>query len=133
MKRLVPLLAGMVFGLGLAISGMTSPARVKAFLDVTGAWDPTLAFVMGGALTVAAPLFYWARRRGTTLEGHALPSGPAGPVDRRLIGGAALFGIGWGVAGLCPGPGLANLAIQPLHALAFVVPLIIGLLLSRRD
>jgi len=100
--RLVSLIAGLVFGLGLVISGMTSPGRVIGFLDVTGPWDPSLAFVMGGALLVATPLFALARKREAQQAIHPNPAA-AGLIDWRLIGGSALFGIGWGLAGICPG------------------------------
>lgn len=126
-------LAGLAFGLGLVVSRMTSPARVTGFLDITGTWDPTLAFVMGAALLVAAPLFALAARRGRALDGGILPSLPATLIDRRLVGGGALFGLGWGLAGLCPGPALVDLGIAPARALAFVVPMLVGLLVARKD
>lgn len=137
MNRLHAFLAGLLFGAGLVISGMASPARVLGFLDLgaiaTGRWDPTLAFVMGGALLVALPLFAWARRRSYALDGGILPELPPGVIDRRLVGGAALFGLGWGLAGICPGPALVDLAISPARALAFAVPMALGLILARRD
>ena len=131
--RVMPFASGLLFGAGLAISGMTSPARVRAFLDITGAWDPTLAFVMGGALAVATPLFAWGRCHPGTLDGHTLPTHLSKRINAKLIGGAALFGMGWGLAGLCPGPALVDLMIQPLAALTFVFPLALGMLLSRKD
>jgi len=128
------LLAGLLFGLGLALSGMASPDRVIGFLDLTGgSWDPRLALVMGAGLLVAAPLFWLADRRGTALCGDALTGPASAAVDRRLLGGAAIFGIGWGLVGLCPGPALVDLFAQPLQAVPFFAALVAGLLLSRRD
>ena len=133
MKGAAPLLAGLLFGIGLAISGMTSPDKVIGFLDVTGAWDPSLAFVMGAGLLVAAPLFWLARRRGAGLSGDPLGEPAEQRIDARLIGGSALFGLGWGISGLCPGPALIDLFIQPVQAGAFCAAMIAGLLISRRD
>ncbi|TXE42433.1 hypothetical protein FOT61_06085 [Serratia marcescens] len=113
LKTLLALLSGVIFGLGLIIAGMANPAKVLAFLDVTGMWDPSLALVMAGAIAVAAPAFRWARRRERSLLGEPLQIPAAGRVDRRLLAGSALFGIGWGIAGICPGPAwvLAGVAI----------------------
>ncbi|WP_368927031.1 DUF6691 family protein [Serratia marcescens] len=104
LKTLLALLSGVIFGLGLIVAGMANPAKVLAFLDVTGAWDPSLALVMAGAIAVAAPAFLWARRRERSLLGETLQIPAAGRLDRRLLAGSALFGIGWGIAGICPGP-----------------------------
>lgn len=132
MKRIAAaLLAGALFGLGLAISGMTDPDKVLNFLDLAGRWDPSLALVMGGALAVTLPGYAWLRRRGHTLEGQPLPPMPSPRIDARLIGGSALFGVGWGIAGYCPGPALANLAHGSVEAIAFVVALIAGSQLAR--
>jgi uncharacterized protein len=137
MKHSHALAAGLAFGAGLVVSGMASPARVTAFLDLTGIadgrWDPRLALVMIGALAVAAPLFALGRRRGRALDGGILPALPTSGIDRRLILGATLFGIGWGLAGICPGPALVDLAIAPWPVLIFVLPMAAGLLLGRRD
>ena len=125
------LASGTLFGAGLALGGMTDPARVRGFLDLFGNWDPTLAFVMGGALLVM--FFAWriAARMDHPLlaEQFALPD--RRDIDPRLIGGAALFGIGWGIAGLCPGPGFAALAIEPVSALIFVLAMLAGMALVR--
>ncbi len=102
-------LAGLIFGAGLLLSDMANPARVLAFLDLAGAWDPTLAFVMGGALLVTAPGYALLRRRGSTLGGQALSWPTRTDIDRPLVLGAALFGLGWGLIGLCPGPALVGL------------------------
>lgn len=130
MRLVIGFITGLTFGLGLALSGMTSPDRVLGFLDIAGAWDPSLAFVMGGAVLTALPLFALARRRAKPLAGAAFDQPPTTLIDRRLIGGAVLFGIGWGLAGICPGPALVDLAIAPAQTLAFVSAMIAGLLAS---
>lgn len=132
MKRVMhAVIAGTLFGAGLAISGMTDPEKVLNFLDVAGAWDPSLALVMGAALAVAVPGFAWLRRRGCTLDAQPLPGPPARNVDVRLLGGSALFGIGWGLAGYCPGPALANLAHGTTEAVVFVAAMLAGSRLGR--
>lgn len=127
----VSLTAGTIFGAGLALGGMTDPARVRSFLDLFGAWDPTLAFVMGGAVLVMALAWLMQRQmlRPLFAEGFSLPD--RNDLTPRLIGGSALFGIGWGIAGLCPGPGFAALAIDPASAAIFVAALVAGMLLVR--
>lgn len=131
MKRIAfALAAGSLFGLGLAVSGMTNPDKVLNFLDLAGQWDPSLALVMGGALAVSVPGFAWLRRRGRTLAGDALPPAPSPRIDRRLVAGTALFGIGWGIAGYCPGPALANLA-HAREAVVFVIAMLVGSQLAR--
>ena len=125
------LIAGTLFGAGLAVSGMADPQRVRGFLDLFGAWDPTLAFVMGGALIPMAIAWRVQRRMPAPVvaERFALPTSRA--LDPRLIGGAALFGIGWGVAGLCPGPAIADLAVAPVPAAIFVSAMLGGMILHR--
>jgi uncharacterized membrane protein YedE/YeeE len=118
--------SGLVFGLGLVISGMTQPSKVLGFLDVFGHWDPTLAIVMAGALVVVAPGFALLRRRDRSILGGTLDWPSRRTIDRSLIGGAVLFGIGWGLVGLCPGPALANLAGLSPKVLGFVVAMAIG-------
>lgn len=136
MKNFVPLLAGLLFGAGLALGGMTQPEKVIGFLDLAGAWDPSLAFVMGSALLIATPLFALAQRRGRPLfeEKFFLPT--RRDLDAKLIGGGILFGIGWGIAGYCPGPALAALSAAHVPTLVFVVAMLAGMglqtLLSRR-
>lgn len=127
----VSLLSGMIFGAGLTIGGMTDPARVRGFLDLFGDWDPTLAFVMGGAMMVMALAWMLQRRmqRPAFTEGFSLPD--SRDITPRLVGGSALFGIGWGIAGLCPGPGFAALAIAPASAAIFVAAMLAGMLLVR--
>ena len=128
---LVPLAAGSIFGAGLTVGGMTDPARVRSFLDIAGDWDPTLAFVMGGAVLVMALAWVVQRQmlRPFFAEGFALPD--RSDLTPQLVGGSALFGIGWGIAGLCPGPGFAALAIEPVSAAIFVAALLAGMLLVR--
>ena len=119
--------SGLVFGLGLVISGMTQPNKVLGFLDVFGNWDPTLAIVMVGALLVTAPGFALLRRRDTSILGVALDWPTGRTIDRSLVGGAVLFGIGWGLVGLCPGPALANLAGLSPKIFGFVVAMAVGM------
>jgi hypothetical protein len=128
---LVPLAAGTIFGAGLTVGGMTDPARVRSFLDIAGAWDPTLAFVMGGAVLVMALAWLVQGRmlRPFFAEGFSLPD--RSDLTPRLIGGSALFGIGWGIAGLCPGPGFAALAIEPVSAAIFIAAMLAGMGLVR--
>jgi len=122
---------GALFAVGLVISGMTDPAKVRGFLDVTGAWDPSLAFVMMGAIGVHAPLAYFiAKRRAPVLAPAFSPL--AKVVDARLVVGAAIFGAGWGIAGYCPGPAIVSLVGGPLAGLAFVVAMAVGMILARR-
>lgn len=130
-RQLSILASGIVFGGGLALGGMTEPARVRGFLDMFGDWDPTLAFVMGGAVLVMA-IAWWIQPKLTRPlfdEAFALPT--SRDLTPRLIGGSALFGVGWGVAGLCPGPGFAALAIEPASAAIFVLAMIAGMGLVR--
>jgi hypothetical protein len=128
--------AGLLFGSGLVVSGMTQPSKVLGFLDVFGRWDPTLAFVMAGALAVAAPGFALLKRRDATLFDEPLRWPRAAAIDRSLLGGAALFGIGWGLVGLCPGPALVDLESLSPKIFGFVLAMAIGArafdLLQRR-
>jgi uncharacterized protein len=121
------LLAGLVFGLGLIVSGMANPAKVLGFLDLGGTWDPSLAFVMAGATAVAAIAFAVARRRNSALLGDAMQLPATRDIDRRLVIGSLLFGIGWGVAGFCPGPGLVALGMGEFKALVFVAAMLSGM------
>ncbi len=132
MRNLGTFVAGLVFGLGLVVSGMTSPARVMGFLDILGTWDPSLAFVMGGAVLTATPLFWLARRRARPLAAAAFDRPLTTPIDGRLLGGAALFGIGWGLSGICPGPALVDLAIAPLAVVGFVAAMLAGIAFSAK-
>lgn len=126
--------AGALFGAGLLVSGMAQPARVIGFLDVTGAWDPSLAFVLGGAVGVYAAAFRWirGRRRGPWFDVQFhLPT--RRDIDPPLILGAALFGIGWGLGGLCPGPGIVSAASGSLTGLAFVAAMLAGMYAQHRS
>lgn len=129
MRILTALVSGTLFGLGLAVSGMMNPAKVIGFLDVAGAWDPTLAFVMGGALLVTIPAFrlILGRPRPVLADGFSLPT--RSTVDPRLIGGSALFGVGWGLSGFCPGPAVAALVTGLAPVFAFVAAMAAGMVL----
>jgi uncharacterized membrane protein YedE/YeeE len=120
-------LAGVVFGLGLIVSGMANPAKVLGFLDVTGSWDPSLALVMVGAIAVGLVAFAVARRRTVSLLGIDMQLPTARHIDRRLVGGSVLFGVGWGIAGICPGPALVVLGMGQPKALLFVVAMLAGM------
>ena len=121
-------LAGLVFGLGLIVSGMANPAKVLGFLDLGGRWDPSLAFVMGGAIAVGAVAFAVARRRTRSFLGAPMRLPASRAIDRRLAAGSVLFGIGWGVAGFCPGPGLVAAGMGEMKALAFVAAMLAGMM-----
>jgi len=127
MLVLTSLLAGLVFGLGLILSGMANPAKVLGFLDLFGRWDPSLALVMGGAVAVSAVAFSIARRRSVSLLGAAMKLPTARQIDRRLVIGSVLFGIGWGIAGFCPGPALVALGMGEAKALVFGVAMLAGM------
>ncbi len=128
MRLAIGFLTGLLFGAGLVVAGMTSPDKVLAFLDIAGAWDPSLAFVMGGAVLTGIPLFALARRRAKPVAGATFDAPPTTMIDRRLVAGSLMFGVGWGLAGICPGPAVVNLAMVPSEAVAFVVPMVVGLL-----
>lgn len=127
MSAFFALLAGLVFGIGLIVSGMANPAKVLAFLDLAGPWDPSLAFVMGGAILVGAVAFAVARRRTVSLLGWQIHLPTATQLDRRLVGGSLLFGIGWGIAGFCPGPALVALGMGEHKAIVFVLAMLAGM------
>lgn len=130
-RILPPLLSGLLFGAGLTVGGMTDPVRVRQFLDVTGAWDPTLAFVMGGALLVMAAAWALQKRMARPLFAPSFSLPERRDVDARLIGGAVLFGVGWGIAGICPGPALASLALAPLAIMPFIGAMLLGMVVAR--
>ena len=128
---LTSLVSGTLFGAGLALGGMTDPARVRGFLDIFGAWDPTLAFVMGGAVIVMAIAWRIVPRMAEPILAEEFHLPTKSDLTPRLIGGAALFGIGWGIAGLCPGPGIAALVIEPASAAIFVIAMLAGMAVVR--
>ena len=127
MLALASLLAGLVFGLGLILSGMADPAKVLGFLDLAGAWDPSLALVMAGAIAVGVVAFRVARRRTASFLGAEMRLPGARHIDRRLVVGSMLFGVGWGIAGFCPGPGLVALGMGEGKALVFVAAMLAGM------
>jgi uncharacterized protein len=129
MKLLMALLAGLVFGLGLIVSGMTDPSKVTGFLDLAGAWDPSLAFVMGGAIGVGLIAFRIARTRTQAMLGGAMQLPTERSIDRRLVLGGLTFGIGWGLAGFCPGPALASLATGGSKPLIFTAAMLLGMVI----
>ncbi|MFN7835410.1 MAG: DUF6691 family protein [Burkholderiaceae bacterium] len=129
MQRFSEFIAGLLFGVGLLLSGMTDPGKVLGFLDPFGAWDPSLALVMGGAIMVGAFAFAVAKKRTTNLLGGALHLPTANQIDRRLVIGALLFGAGWGLAGFCPGPGLVSMFSGQPKATVFVVSMMAGMLI----
>ena len=129
MNFLIALVSGLLFGLGLIAGGMTNPAKVKGFLDLFGAWDPSLAFVMAGAIAVGSIAFALARRRTRAWSGAAMPAPVKPSIDGRLIAGGLIFGAGWGLAGFCPGPALVALGSGAGAAWWFVPAMLIGMAL----
>lgn len=129
MHRISELLVGLLFGLGLILSGMTDPGKVLGFLDLAGAWDPSLAFVMGGAIAVGFFAFALAKKRSMNFFGGALHLPKSNDIDKRLVIGSLLFGAGWGLAGLCPGPALVSMAAGQDKALIFVAAMAAGMLI----
>ncbi len=129
MRAVLALLAGGLFGAGLLVSGMTDTVKVQGFLDIFGAWDATLIFVMGGAILPMLIAWRVAARRETSMLGTPIPSPSAPVLDAHLLAGAALFGFGWALAGLCPGPAMASLSFGGLPGLVFLGAMIAGMLL----
>ena len=127
MRKVTAFAAGLLFGMGLLLSGMADPAKVIGFLDLAGYWDPSLALVMGGAIAVAVLPFTWARRQSRSLLGAPMQLPQKRELDRRLIGGSLLFGIGWGIAGICPGPAVALLLTGYWQILLFVLAMFTGM------
>ncbi len=128
MRKLIALLAGLIFGLGLVVSDMINPARVLGFLDLFGGnWDPTLAFVMIGAVLVMAVAWSIARTRPAPVFGGDMPGAASSLIDSKLIGGAAIFGLGWGLVGLCPGPALAGLLVGGVPVVVFIAAMLAGM------
>ena len=129
MLALTALAAGFIFGIGLIVSGMINPAKVLAFLDLAGKWDPTLAFVMVGAIAIGAIAFFFADRRTQSLLAAPMQLPNKQPVNARLVWGSVVFGAGWGLAGFCPGPALAALGTGQLKAVVFVAAMLAGMAL----
>jgi uncharacterized protein len=128
MQRISEFVVGLLFGLGLMLSGMTDPSKVVGFLDLFGEWDPSLAFVMGGAIAVGFFAFALAKKRTTNFFGGALHLPKSTHIDKRLIWGNLMFGAGWGLAGFCPGPALVSMAAGQDKALVFVLAMIFGMI-----
>ena len=128
---LAAFVAGLIFAAGLALSGMTRPGKVTAFLDIFGSWDPSLTLVMLGAITVHAVLYRVIRRRSIPLFASTFSSPTRSDLDFRLIGGAALFGVGWGMGGFCPGPAITSLASGQPSTLIFVTAMLVGMFLYK--
>lgn len=130
MNILMSLLSGSIFGTGLIVSGMSNPAKVQNFLDLAGLWDPSLIFVMGGAIAVTAPGFWLLRKRSTPLFGPVFHWPTRHDLDGRLLAGAALFGIGWGVSGYCPGPAITGLPMFANGTLIVTLGMLVGMVLA---
>ena len=122
------LLSGLLFGFGLIVSGMSNPARVLNFLDFSANWDATLAFVMGGAIAIAAPGIYWVRKRNKPLFADSFDIPTSKVIDSKLITGSAMFGVGWGISGFCPGPAVVAIATMQSDVLLFVGAMVVGML-----
>jgi len=129
MRKLASFAAGLLFGVGLLLSGMANPAKVIGFLDITGAWDPSLALVMAGAIGTALLPFTWAKARKRSLLGAPMQLPNKRELDGQLIGGSLLFGVGWGIAGICPGPAIAVLLSGHWQVVLFVLAMLGGMLL----
>ena len=127
MKNFSAFVAGLIFGIGLIIAGMANPAKVLAFLDPAGKWDPSLALVMAGGIALSASGFFFVRHRQTALLGGAMQIPTTRTIDKRLVIGSAIFGVGWGIAGICPGPALLLLGIGSAKGATFVAAMLIGM------
>ena len=132
MQRVIELMLGLLFGVGLLISGMTDPGKVQGFLDLAGAWDPSLAFVMGGGVMVGLLGFTWAKKKHRSFSGVPLQWPEMTQIDRPLVLGSLMFGTGWGLAGFCPGPALVAMAAGNDKALVFVLAMMAGMVLFDR-
>jgi uncharacterized protein len=131
MRALAGLFSGVLFGVGLALGGMTQPGKVIAFLDVAGAWDPSLALVMGGAVAVFAPLYRLIRRAASPRFASAFVVHASWPIDAPLLIGAAVFGVGWGIGGFCPGPGVVSAGAGAPAGVVFALCMLVGMLAFR--
>lgn len=127
MRVVMAFMVGLLFGLGLILSGMSDPAKVLGFLDLAGSWNPSLAFVMGGAVLVGSLVFPFATKRSRAVLGDAMRMPTATQIDRRLVLGGLTFGIGWGLAGYCPGPALASVVLGGVKPMLFVLAMLAGM------
>lgn len=133
LKVIIGLISGLLFGAGMIISGMVDPTKVIAFLNVTGNWDPSLAFVMGGALAVFTPFYHFViKKRSHALNGEKFSYTTKSNIDAKLIVGATLFGVGWGLAGFCPGPAMTSLSGGSLTIIVFMLSMLLGLILAKK-
>lgn len=131
MRNFLTLVSGLLFGLGVTISGMVNPMKVLNFMDITGAFDPTLLFVMGAGLAVTVVGYRLVLRRQTPIFANRFHLPEITAIDARLLGGAALFGIGWGLSGFCPGPAIASLVFGQMQSIAFVAAMAVGMVVTR--
>jgi len=131
MRFLTTLFAGLLFGTGLILSGMANPKKVQNFLDIFGSWDPSLAFVMGGAILVTAPGFWLVQKRTSPFFHDVFQLPARNDIDARLVTGAAIFGVGWGLGGLCPGPAVTSLLFFTPGVLIFVLAMLVGMILAK--
>jgi len=129
----VALVAGLIFGMGMIISNMVNPVKVIGFLDITGNWDPSLAFVMGGALAVFTPIYhFFIKKRANAINGDKFTCSSNTKVDGTLISGAVIFGAGWGLAGFCPGPAITSISSGSNVILAFILSMLVGIILAKQ-
>ena len=131
MRFLTTLFAGLLFGTGLILSGMANPKKVQNFLDIFGSWDPSLAFVMGGAILVTAPGFWLVQKRTSPFFHDVFQLPARNDIDARLVTGAAIFGVGWGLGGLCPGPAVTSLLFFTPGVFIFVLAMLVGMILAK--
>ena len=131
MRNILTLISGLLFGTGLILSGMANPAKVQNFLDLFGSWDPSLAFVMGGAIMVTMPGFWLAQKRATPFFSDMFHMPTRTDFDARLIAGAATFGVGWGLGGFCPGPAITSLPLGSTGTLIFIATMLLGMIAAK--
>jgi uncharacterized membrane protein YedE/YeeE len=132
MRLIFASISGLIFGFGLALAGMLNPSKVQGFLDIFGVWDPSLAFVMGGGIMVNAIGYYFVLKRDKPIYAEKFTLPRTTNIDKNLLIGSTIFGIGWGLAGLCPGPVISNVLLQPQDAVIFLIIMVFGLSVGRR-
>ncbi|MGB0574385.1 MAG: DUF6691 family protein [Hyphomicrobiales bacterium] len=132
MRLIFASISGLIFGFGLALAGMLNPSKVQGFLDIFGVWDPSLAFVMGGGIMVNAIGYYFVLKRDKPIYAEKFTLPRTTNIDKNLLIGSTIFGIGWGLAGLCPGPVISNVLLQPQDAIIFLIIMVFGLSVGRR-